>query len=155
MEAVGGGDAEGVGGGWERLMLCTHVLWLLHPNFASRYPSDSFISGFAFIGAVALLSAESYIFVLSNAKLSDGSRRPSRCFPNPCVASLVKTFEGDQMQPSDYAHEDIGNLVLLEHINLTIPDQSLATAFYVSGLGLTRDPYLMTGLNNMWINIGR
>ncbi|WP_244864036.1 VOC family protein [Paraburkholderia aspalathi] len=155
MEAVGGGDAEGVGGGWERLMLWTHVSWLLHPNFASRYPSDSFVSGFVFIGAVALLSAESYIFVLSNAKLSDGSRRPSRCFPNPCVASLVKTFEGDQMQPSDYAHEDIGNLVLLEHINLTIPDQSLATAFYVSGLGLTRDPYLMTGLNNMWINIGR
>ncbi|MFM0399018.1 hypothetical protein [Paraburkholderia aspalathi] len=40
------------------------------------------------------------------------------------------------MQPSDYAHEDIGNLVLLEHINLTIPDQSLATAS--SFVGATR-----------------
>ncbi|MGF6408663.1 hypothetical protein [Paraburkholderia sp. MM5482-R1] len=45
--------------------------------------------------------------------------------------------------------------MLLEHVNLTIPDQRLATAFYVSGLGLTRDPCLMTGVTNMWINIGR
>ena len=59
------------------------------------------------------------------------------------------------MDRFDYARDDTGNLVLLEHVNLTIPDQRLATAFYVSGLGLTRDPYLMTGVNNMWINIGR
>jgi hypothetical protein len=25
----------------------------------------------------------------------------------------------------------------------------------VSGLGLTRDPYLMTGIDNMWVNVGR
>src|ERR1700753_1461332 len=55
----------------------------------------------------------------------------------------------------DYAREDTSNLVLLEHVNLTIPDQHFATAFYVSGLGLTRDPYLMTGVTNMWINVGR
>ncbi|WP_144107413.1 glyoxalase/bleomycin resistance/dioxygenase family protein [Paraburkholderia sp. BCC1886] len=59
------------------------------------------------------------------------------------------------MKRSDYALEDIGNLMLLEHVNLTIPDQRLATAFYVSGLGLTRDPFLMTGVTNMWINVGR
>lgn len=59
------------------------------------------------------------------------------------------------MEPSDYARQDTGNLVLLEHVNLLIPDQRLATAFYVSGLGLTRDPYLMTGVTNMWINVGR
>jgi hypothetical protein len=59
------------------------------------------------------------------------------------------------MQHSAYAHEDTGNLLLLEHINLRIPDQRLATAFYVSALGLTRDPYMMTGVTNMWINIGR
>ena len=59
------------------------------------------------------------------------------------------------MGHSNYACEDIGNLVLLEHINLTIPDQRLATAFYVSALGLTRDPFLMTGVINMWINVGR
>ncbi|MBN3845529.1 MULTISPECIES: glyoxalase/bleomycin resistance/dioxygenase family protein [Burkholderiaceae] len=59
------------------------------------------------------------------------------------------------MNRFDYAREDTGNLVLLEHLNLTIPDQRAATAFYVSGLGLTRDPYLMTGVTNMWINVGR
>ena len=59
------------------------------------------------------------------------------------------------MEPSEYVVEDAGNLVLLEHINLTIPDQRVATAFYVSGLGLTRDPYLMVGVTNMWINVGR
>jgi len=59
------------------------------------------------------------------------------------------------MGRSEYILEDTGNLVLLEHVNLTIPDQRLATAFYVSGLGLTRDPYLMVGVTNMWINVGR
>jgi hypothetical protein len=50
--------------------------------------------------------------------------------------------------------EDVGNIVKLEHVNLGVPDQSLATLFYVCGLGLTRDPYLMTGVDNMWINVG-
>lgn len=50
--------------------------------------------------------------------------------------------------------EDVGNIVALEHVNVTIPDQSIATAFYVLGLGFTRDPYLMVGLNNMWVNLG-
>ena len=49
----------------------------------------------------------------------------------------------------------IGNIVSLEHVNVQVPDQLLATLFYVTGLGLTRDPYMMTGLGNMWINIGR
>ena len=53
------------------------------------------------------------------------------------------------------SEEDVGNLLHLEHINLTQPDQSLATLFYVVGLGLTRDPYLMTGIHNMWINAGK
>lgn len=55
----------------------------------------------------------------------------------------------------DRSVEDLGNVVALEHVNVRIPDQRLATIFYVSGLGLTRDPYLMTGIDNMWINIGR
>ncbi len=50
---------------------------------------------------------------------------------------------------------DIGKVVHLEHVNVRIPDQRLATIFYVSGLGLTRDPYLMTGIDNMWVNVGR
>ncbi|MBI3044178.1 MAG: hypothetical protein HYY78_15260 [Betaproteobacteria bacterium] len=55
----------------------------------------------------------------------------------------------------DRAGQDLGNIILLEHVNVTIPDQRLATIFYVSGLGLTRDPYLMTGTDNMWVNVGR
>jgi len=54
----------------------------------------------------------------------------------------------------DRTAEDVGNIVKLEHVNLTIPDQRLATIFYVSGLGLTRDPYVMTGVDNMWVNVG-
>jgi hypothetical protein len=55
----------------------------------------------------------------------------------------------------DRALEDVGNVVAFEHVNTRVPDQQLATLFYVSGLGLTRDPYLMTGTDNMWINAGR
>lgn len=57
--------------------------------------------------------------------------------------------------PFDRAAEDLGNVVALEHVNTRIPDQRLATLYYVSGLGLTRDPYLMTGVDNMWANVGR
>lgn len=53
------------------------------------------------------------------------------------------------------ARQDLGNIVLLEHVNVCIPDQRLATIFYLSGLGLTRDPYLMPGVDNMWVNAGR
>ena len=53
------------------------------------------------------------------------------------------------------ATEDVGNIVGLEHVNLQQSDQRLATLFYMAGLGLTRDPYQMPGLENMWVNIGR
>jgi hypothetical protein len=55
----------------------------------------------------------------------------------------------------DRTIEDVGNVVILEHVNTRVPDQQLATLFYATGLGLTRDPYLMTGVGNMWINVGR
>ena len=55
----------------------------------------------------------------------------------------------------DRGVEDLGNVVELGHVNVTVPDQRLATLFYISGLGLTRDPYLMTGVDNMWANVGR
>jgi catechol 2,3-dioxygenase-like lactoylglutathione lyase family enzyme len=54
----------------------------------------------------------------------------------------------------DRSAEDVGNVVRLEHVNLRVPDQLVATQFYVSALGLTRDPYLVTGVENMWINAG-
>lgn len=56
--------------------------------------------------------------------------------------------------PFDRSREDVGNIVQLEHVNLTVPDQLLATRFYVSTLGLTRDPYLNTGVEVMWVNAG-
>src|ERR1700675_4081591 len=55
----------------------------------------------------------------------------------------------------DRAAEDLGNPIHLEHVNVTVPDQRLATLFYVAGLGLTRDPYLMVSDSNMWVNVGR
>jgi hypothetical protein len=55
----------------------------------------------------------------------------------------------------DRATENVGNIVLLEHVNLTQPDQGPTTLFYIVALGGTRDPYLMVGLDNMWINYGR
>jgi hypothetical protein len=58
-------------------------------------------------------------------------------------------------QKFDRAVEDLGNSIHLEHVNITIPDQRLATLFYVAGLGLTRDPYLLVSDTNMWVNVGR
>ena len=55
----------------------------------------------------------------------------------------------------DRSAEDLGNAIHLEHVNVTVPDQRLATLFYVTGLGLTRDPYLMVSDSNMWVNAGR
>ena len=55
----------------------------------------------------------------------------------------------------DRTVEDLGNIVELGHVNVTVPDQTKATAFYLMGLGLTRDPYLMAGIENMWVNVGR
>ena len=55
----------------------------------------------------------------------------------------------------DRTTEDTGNVVSLDHVNVTIGDQQKATLFYIVGLGLTRDPYMMIGLENMWLNAGR
>ena len=54
----------------------------------------------------------------------------------------------------DRAAQDIGNIVNLGHVNVCISDQHIATHYYVSGLGFTRDPFLNTGAGNMWINVG-
>ena len=54
----------------------------------------------------------------------------------------------------DRSKEDVGNVQLLEHVNVTVPDQGLAAMFYVTGLGITRDPYIDFGTFNMWVNLG-
>jgi catechol-2,3-dioxygenase len=59
------------------------------------------------------------------------------------------------MPEFDRTVEDLGNIVELGHVNVRVPDQGKAVAFYIMGLGLTRDPYLMAGLDNMWVNVGK
>jgi hypothetical protein len=54
----------------------------------------------------------------------------------------------------DRSAEDVGNVQMLEHVNVTVPDQGLAALFYVTGLGFTRDPYIDFGTYNMWVNLG-
>jgi hypothetical protein len=67
----------------------------------------------------------------------------------------TNSYGGSPGETYDRTTQDVGNIVALEHVNVKVPDQQVATLFYVVGLGLTRDPYLLTGLENMWINIGQ
>ncbi|HEX4995909.1 MAG TPA: hypothetical protein VFX87_13090, partial [Methylomirabilota bacterium] len=55
----------------------------------------------------------------------------------------------------DRREQDLGNILFLEHVNVRVPDQHAATLFYIAGLGLTRDPYLMVSVENMWVNAGQ
>ena len=66
--------------------------------------------------------------------------------PTPAVTNHQPRF--------NRATQDIGNIVEFGHVNLRVPDQQQAIIFYVMGLGLTRDPYLRTGIDNAWINVG-
>ena len=59
-----------------------------------------------------------------------------------------------QEKTYDRTLEDVSNIVSLEHVNVTIERQDLATLFYIVGMGFTRDPYMMVGLENMWANLG-
>ena len=61
----------------------------------------------------------------------------------------------EKLKQYDRDAHAVGNIVHLEHFNVCIPDQRLATLFYVVGLGGTRDPYLFMGFENMWVNFGR
>jgi hypothetical protein len=55
----------------------------------------------------------------------------------------------------DREKENLGNITGLEHVNVEIPDQGLASNFYLVGCGFTQDPYLFPGTNNMWVNVGK
>jgi hypothetical protein len=57
--------------------------------------------------------------------------------------------------PFNREAENLGNVTGLEHLNVEIPDQGIASDFYLLGMGFTRDPYLFPGTNNMWVNIGK
>lgn len=54
----------------------------------------------------------------------------------------------------DRSIDNVGNILCMEHVNFTVPDQTLATLFYVNGLGFTRDPYMDFGPFNVWVNVG-
>jgi hypothetical protein len=55
----------------------------------------------------------------------------------------------------DRSTQDVGNILLMEHVNVLVPEQQTAINFYISALGLTRDPYMMVGQDNMWANAGK
>lgn len=59
------------------------------------------------------------------------------------------------MGKSRIRHPDVGGIVHLEHINFTIADYDMASAFFMAGLGYTRDPFTRTDELNMAINIGQ
>jgi hypothetical protein len=61
----------------------------------------------------------------------------------------------EKLKQYDRDAQVVGNIVHLEHFNVVVGDQRLATLFYVVGLGGTRDPYIFPGLENMWVNFGR
>jgi hypothetical protein len=92
-------------------------------------------------------------FAINRSPKSRADRVRSRmvlCYDDAIIlepATMQHTF--------DRAAEDLGNSIHLEHVNVRIPDQRLATLFYAAGLGLTRDPMMMVGDGNMWINVGR
>ena len=65
----------------------------------------------------------------------------------------------DEQHPAtpvyDRPVEDVGNIVEFGHVNVPrAGPASWRRCSTSSGLGLTRDPYLMTSTDNMWINVG-
>ena len=54
----------------------------------------------------------------------------------------------------DRAAEDIGNIVNMVTSMSASPTSRWRRDYYVTGLGLTRDPFLNTGARLMWINVG-
>src|SRR5215469_5161018 len=86
----------------------------------------------------------------------DGGQINYRRFGSTTAKPEHAASEGTPMQSKQYdrAAQDIGNIVNLGHVNVCISDQQSATHYYVTGLGLTRDPFLNTGAGNMWINVG-
>src|ERR1700732_2233739 len=78
------------------------------------------------------------------------SPRSSRTGPTRRLRASVM-----EQRRYDRTAEDIGNIVGLGHVNTAVPKQRLSTLFYVTGLGLTRDPFVNTSTDNMWINVGQ
>src|SRR6266566_7949366 len=86
------------------------------------------------------------------------SRRASgsRCELAPDGLNILRRRGSGAMADKqfDRSTQDLGNIVNLGHVNVCISDQRLASNYYITGLGLTRDPFLNTGAGNMWVNVG-
>ncbi len=102
------------------------------------------------------------------AAMSAGNGQGAATKPAQAAPMMMRGVTGDasidggamltamrEKKTYDRTAEDLGNIVALEHVNVTVPDQEKATLFYIAGLGLTRDPYMMAGPANMWVNVGR
>jgi len=50
---------------------------------------------------------------------------------------------------------EVGTFVHFEHVNYRVPEHRLAHLYFCAGLGFTRDPTRMVGIDNMWVNAGR
>jgi len=58
------------------------------------------------------------------------------------------------MQHPRIRHPEIGGILHLEHVNFPVADHDLATAFFMAGLGFTRDPHTRVDETNMAVNVG-
>src|SRR5271163_1498704 len=97
-----------------------------------------------------------------NGATGNGQSAATMSAPRPAGMPGIRGITGDasidggamavamrQQKTYDRTAEDLGNIVALEHVNVFVPDQEKAALFYINGLGLTRDPYMMTGPANM------
>src|SRR5258708_4866666 len=56
---------------------------------------------------------------------------------------------------ADPTAEEHGDNLGPEDVNPVGADQGPAKLFYIRRLGPPRDPYLMTSVDNMWVNVGK
>jgi len=62
---------------------------------------------------------------------------------------LAKAAQAASQEDSDL---EVRGIVWMEHVNLVTGGRALAEAFYLDGLGLTRDPDRVGGV--LWVNVG-
>jgi len=96
---------------------------------------------------------------MARVKAAGTNGTQTKARPNGAASKAAVNGTHTTAQPTGaprdaLAGEDVGNLVALEHVNVTQPEQPKAMLFYLVGLGFTRDPYMNVGLNNIWVNLG-
>ena len=67
------------------------------------------------------------------------SARPTQALTGTRFAPYLQSEEAHMDCLHDRAAEDLGNIVALEPVNVTAPDQQSATLSYVVALGLPSD----------------